>query len=476
MGISPVAVYSEADRSAYHVQMADVAVEIGPAPARESYLRIERILDAAKKTGAEAIHPGYGFLSENAQFSQACEDAGIVFIGPRPRAIREMGDKIVARQTMIAAGVPVVPGMHHPPTGETPGKVAFEEAQKIGFPVMLKATAGGGGKGMRLVHDEKQFLSAYDGASREALSAFGNGTVYLEKYVQNPRHVEVQVLADGHGNAIHLFERDCSVQRRHQKVIEETPCPVLPEKLRREMGQVAVRAAKAVDYLGAGTIEFLYDGKGSFYFLEMNTRLQVEHPITELCSGVDLVRQQILVASGEALSYTQEQIIPRGAAIECRIYAEDPIRFLPSPGTITHLEEPSGPGIRNDSGMHSGATITPFYDPMISKLCAWGETRDLALARMRRALREYVIHGIKTNIPFHKCVLEHPAFLAGTYDTGFIDRYKTELTPTENVDDGLALIIAAYHKARTEASQAQHVQLSFSTETLWRDSARWRRH
>jgi len=455
MGISPVAVFSEADREALHIRYADRAICIGPPAARESYLSIEKILDAARKLGAEAIHPGYGFLSENEDFALACEDAGLVFIGPTPTAIREMGDKRLARTRMNAAGVPLVPGAHGGEAGFPDGESALLEARTIGLPVMLKAAAGGGGKGMRLCADEKRFVKAFEAARREALAAFGDGTIYIEKFIENPRHVEVQVMADGRGKAVHLFERDCSVQRRHQKVIEETPCPVLDDDTRRQMGEVAVRAALAVDYRGAGTIEFLYGGGGRFYFLEMNTRLQVEHPITELCCGEDLVRHQILIAAGQPLSLEQDQIRPRGAAIQCRIYAEDPVSFLPSPGRIELLKTPAGPGVRDDSGVYSGVTISPFYDPLISKLCVWAKDRPQAIARMRRALHEYQIVGIRTNLAFHRLVMNHPAFLEGVYDTGFIDANKATLTPAQEPEpDSLALAAAAIDAHELQKARA----------------------
>lgn len=417
-GIKSVAVYSEADREALHVRYADEAYCVGPAASAESYLRIEKILEVAKQSGAQAIHPGYGFLSENAAFAQACEDAGVTFIGPRPYAITSMGSKTHARDLMREAGVPLVPGT--PDAIEDPEE-ALEFAKKAGFPVLVKAAAGGGGKGMRRVDRAEDFVSAFEGARREALSAFGNGDVYIEKYVVNPKHVEFQVLADTHGNAVHVFERECSVQRRHQKITEETPCPVLREDVRQAMGEVAVKAAKAVNYVGAGTVEFLIDIDQNFYFLEMNTRLQVEHPITEEITGLDLVRWQIKIALGEELTLKQEDIERRGHAIECRIYAEDPDNnFMPSPGHIPFLREPTGPGVRVDSGVYSGSTVPVHYDPMISKLTVWGEDREHAIGRMRRALSEYVVGGIKTNIAFHEEVLTAPEFLDGTYDTEFI--------------------------------------------------------
>ena len=474
MGISPLAVYSDADRAALHVRYADRAINIGPAPARESYLCMDKVLAAAKEMGADAIHPGYGFLSENAEFALACADAGIVFIGPDTHAINSMGDKMTARRHMEAAGVPVVPGHHGPEGGFPDGESALPMAREIGFPVMLKATAGGGGKGMRLVKGEKGFVRAFDAARREAIGAFGDGTVYIEKFVDNPRHVEVQVMADTHGNAVHLFERDCSVQRRHQKVIEETPCPVLDDETRHKMGQVAVRAAKAVNYRGAGTVEFLYGGDGHFYFLEMNTRLQVEHPITELCTGQDLVRHQILVADGQVLELTQEQIVPRGAAIECRVYAEDPVRFLPSPGKIRILRLPGGPGIRDDGGVYEGVTITPYYDPLISKLCVWAQDRPQAIARMRRALSEYKVVGIKTNLSFHKLVMDHPAFCSGEYNTGFIDAYKDELLPVEPEADLLAVAAATIAQSHKQARTEEGSQDSNAGPSPWQTSVRWR--
>ncbi|MCC6750897.1 MAG: acetyl-CoA carboxylase biotin carboxylase subunit [Deltaproteobacteria bacterium] len=477
MGISPVAVYSDADRAALHVRMADRAVHIGPAPARESYLCIDKILDAAKRLGAEAIHPGYGFLSENATFAQACKDAGVAFIGPDPSAIHAMGDKMLARQRMQAAGVPVVPGSHGGERGLPDAQTALAEARRIGLPVMLKATAGGGGKGMRLVTEEERLPAAFEAAQREALSAFGNGAVYLEKFITNPRHVEVQVMADRHGHAVHLYERDCSVQRRHQKVIEETPCPVLDPDTRRRMGEVAVTAARAVDYTGAGTIEFLYGGAGQFYFLEMNTRLQVEHPITELCTGYDLVRCQILVADGQPLPMSQDQIQPRGAAIECRLYAEDPVRFLPSPGFLTELRFPEGPGVRVDAGVYGGAEISANYDPMIAKLAVWAENRAAAIGRMQRALSECVIAGIQSNLAFHRRMMANAAFQTGVYDTGFIAAHAAELAPPEGEPSPLALAAAAIH-ARGQAARARATRPAAAPATgdsAWRRATGWRR-
>ncbi len=440
MGIRSVAVYSEADRRALHVRMADEAYPIGPAPSRESYLVADRIIDVCKRSGAQAVHPGYGFLSENAAFARAVTEAGITFIGPPASAMDAMGYKTAARARMMEAGVPVVPGATVSSYGELPAAAA-----RVGYPVMLKAAGGGGGKGMRLVRSEAGLEAAWERARSEAKSAFGDETVYLEKAIVEPRHVEIQVLADGYGNCVHLFERDCSIQRRHQKVVEETPTPspVRSDELIAKMGEVAVKAAKAVDYVSAGTVEFLLAPDGSFYFLEMNTRLQVEHPITELITGVDLVREQVRIAAGEPLGYEQGDVVARGHAIQCRIYAEDPATgFLPSPGTIEVLRTPSGPGVRDDSGAYEGAEISSYYDPLISKLCVWAPTRAQAVERMRRALSEYVVTGIRTNLSFHLALMNEPEFAAGRYDTGFIGRHEgTLLTAgsTEGAADALAL-------------------------------------
>ncbi|MES1157612.1 MAG: acetyl-CoA carboxylase biotin carboxylase subunit [Haliangium ochraceum] len=431
LGIGTVAVYSEADRGAVHVSMADEAVALGPPPARESYLVVEKLIAAVRATGADAVHPGYGFLSENADFAEAVERAGAVFIGPPASAIRSMGGKTSARALMQGAGVPVVPG-DNGAGGQ--GFATVEEAKvaaaRIGYPVLLKATAGGGGRGMRLVESEDKLEAALAAARREAKAAFSSDAVYLEKAIVRPRHVEIQIFGDQQGHVVHLHERDCSVQRRNQKVIEEAPSPAIDDDLRARMGEVAVRAARSVGYVGAGTVEMLFDGASrGFYFLEMNTRLQVEHPVTELITGVDLVRWQIAVAEGNPLPLSQEEIPRRGAAVECRIYAEDPVKFLPSPGTITSLRVPAGPGIRDDSGVTAGSVISVHYDPMISKLAAHGATRAEAIDRMRRALGEYHVGGIRTNLAFHRRALRHPAFIAGTYDTGFSERYRAELAP-----------------------------------------------
>lgn len=434
LDIKTVAVFSDADRKAKHVRYADEAYYIGASPSSESYLRMDKIIEVAKRSGADAIHPGYGFLSENADFSQLCEDEGIIFIGPSPYAIHTMGDKITARQTMMAAGVPVVPGTKEKITSESR---ALEIIREIGFPVMIKASAGGGGKGMRMVKEEKELISAIRGARSEAKSAFGDDAVYIEKYISSPHHIEFQILADKLGHTIHLCERECSVQRRHQKVVEETPSPLMTAKLREKMGKAAVAAAKAVNYYGAGTIEFLVDDDLNYYFLEMNTRLQVEHPITERVVGVDIVREQINIANGLPLTYQQEQIIQRGHSIECRIYAEDPDNnFMPSPGTIKEIVEPLGLGVRTDGYMYEGFEIPIFYDPMISKLIVWGETRHEAISRMKRALDEYKISGVKTSLAFLRSIMETPAFVDGKYNTHFIE---------ENIDFLLSKRICDTH-------------------------------
>jgi acetyl-CoA carboxylase biotin carboxylase subunit len=477
-GVASVAVFSDADRGALHVRLADEALPVGPPPARESYLDAEKIVAAARRAGADAIHPGYGFLSEKAEFARAVEAAGLIFIGPPADAIDAMGNKTRARENMKAAGVPCVPGDNGPGGGGFPTvEEALAAARAIGFPVMLKAAAGGGGKGMRLVDGEAKFAAAFQGARREAKAAFGDDTVYLEKAVVRPRHVEVQVFADAHGHVVHLFERDCSVQRRHQKVIEEAPSPAVTPELRARMGAVACRAAAAVGYRGAGTCEFLLAQDRSFYFLEMNTRLQVEHPVTEMVTGLDLVRLQIAVAEGRPLPFAQEELAIRGAAIECRVYAEDPVRFLPSPGRITALRVPSGPGVRDDSGVTAGSDISVYYDPMISKLVAWGETRAHAIERMARALDEYRVGGIKTNLPFHRRVMRNAEFQAGEYDTGFIERNQAELCApiapdAELLDDALAAAaIHAAHAAPTAGAAAGDG--SATPISPWRREARF---
>lgn len=419
MEIASAAIYSEADRPCRHVRYAEEAYCIGPPLPGKSYLRIDAIVDLATRIGAEAVHPGYGFLAENASFARACEDAGLVFIGPDSRTIALVGDKMAARRTMAAAGIPVVPGGDRPLAGDDEIR---EEARRIGYPVMMKAAAGGGGKGMRVVRDASELAAAAKAARSEAGSAFGDDRIYLEKLIDRPRHIEFQVIADLHGNVIHLGERECSIQRRHQKLVEESPSPVLTPSLREEMGKAAVKAVKASGYTNAGTVEFLLEGKRRFYFLEVNARLQVEHPVTELVTGIDLVKEQLRVAAGEKLSRTQAEVFHQGAAIECRICAEDPENnFFPSIGLIERLREPSGPGVRVESGIHVGYEVPIYYDPLVSKLLVWAPTRDEAIERMKRALSEYDIEGIKTTIPFHKAVMESDAFRKGEFDTGFVE-------------------------------------------------------
>ena len=430
LGITAAAVYSDVDRAALHVLKADEAYWIGPAAAAESYLNIDRILEVAKLCGADAVHPGYGFLSENPRFARACGDAGIKFIGPSPESMELMGSKTRARQGMEKAGVPFVPGTSR-------GIESLAEGQKVaaglGYPVMLKAAAGGGGKGMRLVQRESEFASALEAARSEAQRAFGDSEVYLEKAIANPRHIEMQVLADEHGNCVYLGERECSVQRRHQKVLEECPSPAVTPDMRKRMGEVAVRVAKAAGYANAGTIEFLADAEGNFYFLEMNTRLQVEHPVTEQVTGLDLVHLQIRIAAGEKLRFRQQDVALRGHAIECRIYAEDPANdYFPSPGEITVLSEPSGPGIRVDSGIYQGWNVPLEYDPLLAKLIGYGESREQAIGRLTRALDEYVVGGVKTNLPLFRQILADPGFLAGNTDTGLISRLQAASTGNDH--------------------------------------------
>jgi len=453
LGIATVAVYSEVDRKSLHVQAADEAVCIGPPPAVESYLDMERMVDTALQTGAEAIHPGYGFLAENAHFARLCEDKKIVFIGPKSRAMELVGDKIRSRQTMEKAGIPIIPGMK----GIHEDEAAYlTEAGSIGYPVMIKASAGGGGKGMRVVHDEKDLLSALESGKREAKSAFGDESVYLEKYIEEPRHVEFQVLADNFGHTVHLFERECSIQRRHQKIIEESPSQALDPELRERMGETAKKVMQVSGYNNAGTVEFLLDKNKNFYFLEVNARLQVEHPVTELITGVDLVHQQLKMASGEKLALRQEEMKQDGHAIECRIYAEDPMaNFLPSPGRVLYLKEPSGPGIRLDGGIYSGWEVPIYYDPILAKLIVWAENRDQSCRRMLSALDDYVILGIRTTIDFLKEVIGHPSFRAGQTTTGFISQYFAGWEGREKAADvsKLALLAAAFDSMdRTYAS------------------------
>ncbi|MBA3353396.1 MAG: acetyl-CoA carboxylase biotin carboxylase subunit [Blastocatellia bacterium] len=444
MQIETVAVYSDADSDALHVRMADEAYRLGPAPSTESYLRGDKILEIATRSGAEAIHPGYGFLSENADFVRQVAQAGITFIGPPPEAMESMGGKISARKIAIAADVPVVPGTTEPLASY---EEAAEVAASFGYPVMLKASAGGGGKGMRAVESENDLKSALSGARSEAAAAFGDDAVYIEKVVDRPRHIEIQIFSDSHGNHVHLGERECSIQRRHQKVIEESPSPINSAELRASMGECAVMIARKVNYIGAGTVEFLVsDVDRSFYFLEMNTRLQVEHPVTELVTGIDLVREQIRVAAGEKLSFGQDDIKLNGHAIECLIYAEDPANnFLPSPGKITRLRVPNGPGVRDDGGVYEGAEVSIHYDPMISKFAVHGRDREEAIQRMRRALREYEVGGIKTTLGFFREVMEDEEFVSGKIDTSFISRFQERQRPIlpDPTSRDLAVIAAA---------------------------------
>ncbi|MDI1302868.1 MAG: acetyl/propionyl/methylcrotonyl-CoA carboxylase subunit alpha [bacterium] len=441
LGIKTVAVYSDADANALHVQLADEAVRLGPAPSRESYLCIDRIIAAAKATGAQAIHPGYGFLSENAGFAQACRDAGLVFIGPSPESITAMGSKSGAKTLMQIAGVPLIPGYHGDNQDDD---FLLAQARDIGFPVLLKASAGGGGKGMRAVHEEKEFFEALHAAQRESASSFNDDRMLIEKLLVEPRHVEVQVLADRQGNAVYVFDRDCSIQRRHQKVVEEAPAPGLGDELRRAMGEAAVRAAKAISYEGAGTLEFLVDKHGKFFFMEMNTRLQVEHPVSELISGLDLVEQQLRVASGEALPFNQDSLKPKGHAIEVRLYAEDPASgFLPSTGSLRKFDIPCTDGVRVDTGYRCGDAVSVYYDPMMAKVIAWGETREQAIARLHAGLLQVRIAGVKHNTGFLTQVLAHPAFKAGQLNTHFIESHHSELFPALPVEEKKLLLLAA---------------------------------
>jgi len=471
LDIETVAIYSEADRDALHVKYADHAYLVGPAPSTESYLAIDRVLDVVKKSGADAVHPGYGFLAENSDFARACRDNGTVFIGPSPEVIEQMGDKVKARAIMKAAGIPVVPGSEILDSEEE----VEEAAARIGYPFMLKAAAGGGGKGLRMVRSAREISSAYRAVRSEAASSFGDARLYLEKYIRHPRHIEVQILADRHGKVIHLYDRECSIQRRHQKIIEECLAPALDYKARRNIGRIAIQGARAVGYVGAGTLEFLLDGDMNFYFLEMNTRLQVEHAVTERVVGIDMVKAQIEVAAGAYLPWKQRHISPTGHAIECRIYAEDPeLDFMPCPGRIEGLRLPEGLGVRNDCGVYEGAEVPIHYDPMIAKLIIWGENRVEAILRMRRALREYQVRGIKTNIPFHQWILRHPRFMVGDFNTGFIDEeYGASGTQDVFPHKEIALAsaaIAALHRERERA--ARILERGATEKSRWRESAR----
>jgi len=441
MGIFSVAVYSDVDRRSLHVQMADEAVPIGPAPAIESYLSMDRLIAAARATEAEAIHPGYGFLAENSDFALRCEKERIVFIGPSSKALELVGDKVRARQTMEKAHVPIIPGMKSIPKDMSEYEAA---ARKLGYPVMIKASAGGGGKGMRIICGEQELRPGLEAGRREAKSAFGDESVYLEKYIEEPRHVEFQILADNYGNSVHLFERECSIQRRHQKIVEESPSQALDPKLRTKMGETAKKVVAAAGYNNAGTVEFLLDKNKNFFFLEVNARLQVEHPVTELCTGVDLVHQQIRIAAGEKLSFRQADLAQRGHALECRIYAEDPTNnFLPSSGKILFLKEPKGPGVRHDCGIYSGWEVPIYYDPILAKLIVWAENRESACRRMLAALDDYAILGISTSIGFLKDIISHPEFKAGRTNTGFIKNHFEDWREREKGGDPLRLALAA---------------------------------
>lgn len=476
LGLQTVAVYSDVDRTALHVRLADEAYYLGPAPARESYLNIPKILEVAKKSGAQAVHPGYGFLAENAEFAQACIDEGLVFIGPPPEAIAAMGDKMEARRRMKAAGVPVVPGTDS--EADLRDEDLIAEAHRIGFPVMLKAAAGGGGKGMRIVRSPEELPNAIRLARQEAEAAFGDGRLYLEKLIEQARHIEVQILADAFGKILHLGERECSIQRRHQKLLEEAPSPFVndDEAFRQRLGEAAVRAAEAVGYVNAGTVEFLVDKDKNFYFLEMNTRIQVEHPVTEMVTGVDIVKEQIRIARGRPLRYNQQDIRMNGWAIEARINAEDPFNnFLPSTGKILYHSPPTGPGVRVDTGVFTGMEVTPYYDPLLAKLIVWGESRAQAILRLRRALSEYKILGVKTNIPFHQALLSQYRFLVGQFDTRFVEeQFSLETaSPLQELHPEIAALMAtlvAHAKAQRSAQMVRHG--SAGKPSLWKWSLR----
>ena len=475
MGISPVAVFSDADRTSQHVRAADQAVHIGPSPSNESYLVIDKIIDASRQIGAEAIHPGYGFLSENADFAQAVEDAGLILIGPPASAMRLMGSKTSARTAAQAAGVPVVPGTTNSLTSVEDAETV---AQNVGYPIMLKAASGGGGKGLRLVRSPEDLASAFSLARSEASASFDDASVYIEKYIERPRHIEIQLIGDRFGNIVYLGERECSLQRRHQKVIEECPSPIVDDDLRRRMGRAAIKVAQAAGYVNAGTIEFLVDSQRNFYFLEMNTRLQVEHPVTELVTGRDLVQEQIRVAAGEPLSFSQSDIVMRGAAIECRIYAEDSENgFLPSPGLITKWIEPGGPGVRCDSGSYQGWEVPIFYDSLLAKLSVWAETREAAVKRLARALAECSVEGIRTTLPFFREVVQDDGFKRGEFDTGFIDRFLSPDAKAARSNNGvpdpklvdLAAIAAVLH---AKFSLAATTPQGRTSESRWKLEAR----
>lgn len=474
MGVRVVAVYSDVDRASLHVGCADEAYPLEGKTAAETYLRGEKIIDIAKRCGADAVHPGYGFLSENANFAQACSDAGLTFIGPRPEVIRALGDKVNAKAIMAKAGVPTVSGW----SGDAKAEAAvFEkEAEKIGYPVLLKAAAGGGGKGMRVVSAKKELAEALEACRREAGAAFGDSRVFMEKYIQRPRHVEFQIFGDSHGGAVHLFERECSVQRRHQKIVEESPSPALTPELRAKMGEAAVKAAKATGYTNAGTVEFLVDDAGGFYFLEVNTRLQVEHPVTEMTLGRDLVRAQLVVAAGGKLPFSQDELQPTGHAIECRIYAEDAARgFLPATGTILRYAPPTSPFVRVDSGVGPMSEVSTYYDPMLAKLIVWGRDRGESLARMDWALRRFAILGITTNVEFLRALVNHPQFRAGHLHTKFLEEHKVAVEPLVPMsDDALVAAALASMNGQARATHEGPTEDHGAVDRPWRTAGSWR--
>jgi acetyl-CoA carboxylase biotin carboxylase subunit len=472
LGVGTVAIYSEIDRNSLHVQLADEAVCVGPPPANESYLNMEALIKAAQDTGCDAVHPGYGFLSENHMFNQKVRDSGLIFIGPQPEPMAHLGSKVASRRTMIEAGVPVIPGMK----GSSKEITEFENAaEEMGFPVLIKASAGGGGKGMRVVNKSGELKSAVESSMRESLSAFGSDEVFLEKYIESPRHVEIQVAADEHGNAVYLFERECSIQRRHQKIIEESPSPVMTSELRKKMGETAVRVVKATNYTNAGTVEFLVDADMNYYFLEVNARIQVEHPVTEMTTGVDLVKLQIEIANGGRIPFSQEELRQHGHAIECRIYAEDAENdFMPSSGRVLYLREPKGPGVRYDSGIFAGSEVPVFYDPILAKLIVWGDDREEARRRMILALKDNAILGVKTSIPFMIEALEHEEFINGNTYTDFIQKHMQN--PKEPTEDMIktAMVAAAIHQRESRKNSGNGIAEQMAgLPSPWESIGKW---
>ncbi len=471
LGIDSVAVYSTIDRNSLHVQMADEAVCIGEAPPQDSYLNFDAVIAAAKETGAEAIHPGYGFLAENYRFAERCEKEGIVFVGPDSRALKLVGDKVASRAITGKAGIPLIPGMKKKSTDPNE---CLAEAQKIGFPVLLKASAGGGGKGMRVINSKSKLINAVEAGMREAKAAFGDPSIYLEKYIERPRHVEFQILADKHGNSVHLFERECSIQRRHQKIVEESPSTALDDELRKRMGETALKVVELSGYSNAGTVEFLLDENKNFYFLEVNARLQVEHPVTELVCGVDLVHAQLRIASGEKLWLSRDEISQKGHAIECRIYAEDPENnFLPSAGRILFMKEPSGPGIRHDSGIFTGCEVSVFYDPILSKLIAWAPTRDICCRRMITALNDFPILGIKTDIEILRDIINHKEFLAGNTHTDFLQKHMPDWKPSSGEEIVNQALMAAAVYSGTNDRKAVSLSRAEEMSSPWQTLGDW---